>query len=261
MARLLGEIRPAAPPDSLAPAPFSLPPSSRRNCAAGSVANRNRTVIFRLLSRPNRAAIFRPLSSGARGHLCRVQQLSTGIGRPTPEPFMNERQREYFRAQAARLEGRDPAGGARDAPASAGREPEPPRPRRPRLLRDRPRDRAARPRPPAQADRQDRRRPAAHRRRHLRLLRGDRRADRLKRLERARSPRCRSRRRSATSGASGSIATIEPGTACEGEAESRIGDVRGTGRVLPRPAGWLIYPAEGGGFVCRSHRGIAGSGV
>ena len=49
-----------------------------------------------------------------------------------------------------------------------------------------------------------------YRRRHLRLLRGDRRADRAARaLKPARSRRCRSRRRSATSGASGSIATIE----------------------------------------------------
>ena len=73
------------------------------------------------------------------------------------EPFMNERQREYFRQKLLDLEGRHPEGGQGDAAASAGREPEPPRSRRPRLVRDRPRHRTARPRPPAQADRQDRR--------------------------------------------------------------------------------------------------------
>ena len=98
--------------------------------------------------------------------------------RPTDnEPFMNERQREYFRAQAQRLEGRHPAREPGDPGGTPEREREPPRSRRPRILGDRPRDRAARPRPAAQADRQDRRRAGADRRRHLRLLRGDRRAD------------------------------------------------------------------------------------
>ena len=99
--------------------------------------------------------------------------------RPTDkEPFMNERQREYFRAKLQMWKEEILQGGARHAAASPGREPESPRSRRPRLVGDRPRDRAARARPPAQADRQDRRRDPAHRRRHLRLLRGDRRADR-----------------------------------------------------------------------------------
>ena len=98
--------------------------------------------------------------------------------RPTDkEPFMNERQREYFRAKLLTWKDDILKEATRHAPAPSGREPEPSRSRRPRLLRDRPRDRAARARPPAQADRQDRRRADAHRRRHLRLLRGDRRAD------------------------------------------------------------------------------------
>src|SRR5262245_60639380 len=50
---------------------------------------------------------------------------------------------------AANLERRDPEGSARDAAAPPGREPEPSRSGRPRHLGDRPRDRAARPRPPA----------------------------------------------------------------------------------------------------------------
>ena len=131
--------------------------------------------------------------------------------RPTDkEPFMNERQREYFRAKLLIWKDEILQRSARHAAAPAGREPESSRSRRPRVLRDRPRDRAARARPPAQADRQDRRRDAAHRRRHLRLLRGDRRAD-LAEAPRGASDRdaCRSRRRSATSAASGSIGTTE----------------------------------------------------
>ena len=54
------------------------------------------------------------------------------------EPFMNERQREYFRAQAARLEGRDPEGKQGNHRAPAGREPRSARSCRPRLLRNRP---------------------------------------------------------------------------------------------------------------------------
>ena len=50
---------------------------------------------------------------------------------------------------------------------------------------------------------------AAHRRRHLRLLRGDRRADLARASTPARSQRFRSRRRSATSGANASTATTE----------------------------------------------------
>src|ERR1044071_3354420 len=57
-----------------------------------------------------------------------------------------------FPRQAAHLEGRDPQGSARHTPAPSGRKPESPRPGRPRFLRDRSRDRAARARPPAQAD-------------------------------------------------------------------------------------------------------------
>ena len=110
--------------------------------------------------------------------------------------------------EAARLERGHPQGGQGDAGASPGREREPSRPCRPRLLGNRPRDRAARARPPAQADRQDRRRarrasttaPTATARRPASRSRcaGSR---------RARSRRCRSRRRSVTSGASASIAT------------------------------------------------------
>ncbi len=94
------------------------------------------------------------------------------------EPFMNERQRDYFRAKLLiwkdeiLKEARDTLQHLQDENRES------PRPRRSRLLGDRPRDRAARARPPAQADRQDRRRDPAHRGRHLRLLRGDRRADR-----------------------------------------------------------------------------------
>src|SRR5262245_16136941 len=75
------------------------------------------------------------------------------------------------------MEGGHPEGSARDAAAPAGREPESSRPGRPRIVGNRPGHRAARPRPPAQARCQDRRRTPAHRGWHLRILRGDWRAD------------------------------------------------------------------------------------
>src|ERR1700726_4969834 len=105
--------------------------------------------------------------------LGKVEELSTLRKRA----FHERPPARLFSRQAAGVEGRDPARIA-DHPADApGRERQSSRSRRPRLLRDRSRDRAARPRPAAQADLQDRRRAAAHRRQHLRLLRGDRRAD------------------------------------------------------------------------------------
>src|SRR5664280_2634700 len=82
-----------------------------------------------------------------------------------------------FPLEAAHMAGRHLEGGQGDAPASAGGEPEPSGYRRPGFIGNRSRHRAARARPPAQADRQDRRSARAHRRWYLRLLRGDRRAD------------------------------------------------------------------------------------
>jgi DnaK suppressor protein len=100
--------------------------------------------------------------------------------RPTDdEPFMNERQRDYFRAQAPRPGRRRSSARASDTlQAPPGRHPStcP-------IIADRASsetDRAIElqgPRPPAQADRQDRRGAQAARRRLIRLLRGDRRAD------------------------------------------------------------------------------------
>ena len=92
------------------------------------------------------------------------------------EPFMNERQREYFRRKLIRWKGRSCARRRKLWPPSE-RERKPSRHRRPRFLGDRPRHRAARPRPAAQTDRQDRRGPRPDRGGHLRLLRGDRRPD------------------------------------------------------------------------------------
>ena len=92
------------------------------------------------------------------------------------EPFMNERQREYFRRKLIRWKGRSCARRRKLWPPSE-RERKPSRHRRPRFLGDRPRHRAARPRPAAQTDRQNRRGPRPDRGGHLRLLRGDRRPD------------------------------------------------------------------------------------
>ena len=57
------------------------------------------------------------------------------IYRPTDrEPFMNERQRAYFRLEAARLAEGHPQGGQGDAGESPqGRQPESSRSRRPRI--------------------------------------------------------------------------------------------------------------------------------
>src|ERR1019366_3239631 len=105
--------------------------------------------------------------------LGKVEELSTLRKRA----FHERPPARLFSRQAAGVEGRDSAGIAGHAADAAGGERQSSRSRRPRIVRDRPRDRTARPRPPAQADLQDRRGAAAHRRQHLRLLRGDRRAD------------------------------------------------------------------------------------
>jgi hypothetical protein len=97
--------------------------------------------------------------------------------RPTDrEPFMNERQRAYFRLKLLNWR-EDILKVAKEITESPGRQPESSRPRRPRIVGNRPGARTAGRRPTAQAYRQDRRRPPAHRRRGLRLLRGDRRTD------------------------------------------------------------------------------------
>ena len=53
------------------------------------------------------------------------------------EPFMNDRQREYFREKLLRWKEEILQGSARDAATPSGREPEPSRPCRPRLVGDR----------------------------------------------------------------------------------------------------------------------------
>ena len=93
------------------------------------------------------------------------------------EPFMNDRQLEYFRRKlvvwkqelmdqsAETVEALQDSG--RNVPDIAG----------PRLRGNRPRARTAHPRPAAQACLQDRRRPPPHRKQRIRLLRGLGRAD------------------------------------------------------------------------------------
>ena len=94
------------------------------------------------------------------------------------EPFMNERQRDYFRHKLLDWKEDILQGGQETLQHLQDENRKPLRPGRPRLVGDRPGDRTAHARPPAQADCQDRRGHPAHRRRHLRLLRRDRRADR-----------------------------------------------------------------------------------
>ena len=98
---------------------------------------------------------------------------------------MNERQKAYFRAKLIGLEERHSERSPRNPRNPAAGKRQPSRPGRPRLIRDRSRDRAQGTRPPAQADLQDRRGAAPDRGRHLRLLRRDRRADRAQTPRRA----------------------------------------------------------------------------
>ena len=94
------------------------------------------------------------------------------------EPFMNERQRMYFRQKLVAWK-EEIIRQTKETLAGLHEEFDPARrPRRPRDLRDRPGARAARARPPAQAHRQDRRGARPHRGWLIRLLRGDGRADR-----------------------------------------------------------------------------------
>ena len=94
------------------------------------------------------------------------------------EPFMNERQKAYFRAKLVTWKN-DILREARETLGNpAARKRESPGSRRPCVVRNRPGNRASRSRPAAQADSQDRIGAAAHRGRDIRLLRGDRRADR-----------------------------------------------------------------------------------
>src|ERR1700681_4349876 len=130
-----------------------------------SAAHNDRVTVGK--QKPGIGRAFDAVGSGTRA------RVSSNRGRA----FHERAAAGVFPPEAVALEGRDPARGARDASTSAEREREPPRYRRPRLLGDRPFDRAQGARPPAQADLQDRRATRAHRGRDLWLLRGDRRAD------------------------------------------------------------------------------------
>src|ERR1700730_8399500 len=130
-----------------------------------SAADNDRVTVGK--QKPGIGRAFDAVGSGTRA------RVSSNRGRA----FHERAAAGVFPPEAVALEGRDPARGARDASAPAEREREPPRYRRPRLLGDRPLNRTQGARPPAQADLQDRRGTHAYRGRHLRLLRGDRRAD------------------------------------------------------------------------------------
>ena len=72
------------------------------------------------------------------------------------EPFMNERQREYFRHKLLIWKDDILKEAQRNARHLQDENKNSPRSRRPRLLRNRPLPRTSRPRPPAQAHLQDR---------------------------------------------------------------------------------------------------------
>ena len=103
--------------------------------------------------------------------------IESGYQPSEHEPFMNERQREYFRKKLLGWKDDILRESRETLRQSPGREPEPLGSGRSGLFGDRSGHRAAGPGPPAQADRQDRRRARPARGRLLRLLRGDRRAD------------------------------------------------------------------------------------
>ena len=131
--------------------------------------------------------------------------------RPTDkEPFMNERQRDYFRVRLLTWKEEILKRGQGNAAAPAGGEPEPSRSRRSGLVGNRPRHRAAGPRPSAQADRQDRRSAsAASTTAATAIARRPASRSRCADWKPVRSRRCRSKRRSVTSAASASTATTD----------------------------------------------------
>ena len=128
------------------------------------------------------------------------------------EPFMNERQRIYFRQKLVAWKD-EIIRQTRETLVGLHEEFDPARrPRRPRHIRDRPRAGAARPRPPAQArsPRSTQRSPASRTARTATARRPASRSASSGSMP-ARSRRCRSRRRSATSAASASTARTERG--------------------------------------------------
>ena len=127
------------------------------------------------------------------------------------EEFMNPHSGRIFPPETAALARRPAARGRRHPGQPVRRRHPRSRHHRPRQRGNRPRAGAAHPRPRPQADLQDRPGAGAHRERHLRLLRGNRRADRpAGGWRRGPSPPCRSRRRSGMSAWSGCTATTDP---------------------------------------------------
>ena len=106
-----------------------------------------------------------------------VGVIEDGYRPSDDEPFMNERQKEYFRRKLIALARGDSRGKQGDARRAAERERKSSRHRRSRLFGDRSRDRTPGARSSAQADLQDRGGAGADRRRNLRVLRRDGRSD------------------------------------------------------------------------------------
>ena len=107
---------------------------------------------MQLLKGKNSRAAVKPLKNGTGAEAS--PRPTPGEYRPSDkEPFMNERQREYFRLKL--LDWREDI--LKEAKETLqhlqDEKPEPSRPGRPGVFGDRPRHRAARPGPPAQADR------------------------------------------------------------------------------------------------------------
>src|SRR4028118_2228839 len=134
-----------------------------------------------------------PVPSGNGQSMTKIM-IDEGYRPSDDEPFMNDRQREYFRRKLIRWKGeilreaqetlatlQSENENHPDLADRASSETDRPAELRPRAgaRAGRPGRRAARPRPPAEAHRQDRLRVVADRGRVLRLLRGGRRADRL----------------------------------------------------------------------------------
>ena len=136
--------------------------------------------------------------------------LPNGYRPSDDEPFMNERQREYFRRKLVAWK-EDILRESRETIQNLQSEPTPNADLADRATTESERQLELQDaRPAAQTDFQDRRRAPASGRRLLRFLRGNRRADSpCAGWMRAPSPPSRSRRKSATSAASASTATTE----------------------------------------------------
>jgi DnaK suppressor protein len=123
--------------------------AARRLCQL-SVTNRESGLFDETMTRSalsRLAPIYRlaPVPSGNGQSMTKIM-IDEGYRPSDDEPFMNDRQREYFRRKLIRWKGEILREAQETFGDPAERKRKPPGPRRPGFFRNRPRDRASRPR-------------------------------------------------------------------------------------------------------------------